>query len=147
MNLDEGRPLRQVSLLLREAKVGWADRLDLLGEHLLRQQSVVPVPHNFEDNLQRPVPGSHTDELADSQLAKLLAAWISERGMSRLLVTSRHPFPRPNHADRRLEFRHLRPLSLVETRKLVWRLPGLDRLAPEHLQRAYADVGGHPQGA
>jgi len=65
--------------------------------------------------------------------------------MGRLLVTSRHPFPLPNRADRRLQAHHLGPLSLAETRKLVWRLPGLDRLEPDQLQRAYADVGGHPR--
>jgi len=146
MRLDEGHPLRQVSLLLREPKVGWAERLDLLAEHLLRQLPVVLLLDNFEDNLQ-PANGRGPNayELVDPQLAGFLAAWIEARGMSRLLVTSRHPFPLPGHADGRLERHHLGPLSLAETRKLVWRLPGLDRLEPEQLQRAYADVGGHPR--
>jgi tetratricopeptide (TPR) repeat protein len=65
--------------------------------------------------------------------------------MSRLLVTCRYPFPLPENADRRLAAHHVGPLSLAETRKLVWRLPGLDRLKAGQLQRAYVDVGGHPR--
>ncbi|GAA0922127.1 reverse transcriptase/maturase family protein [Virgisporangium aurantiacum] len=38
-----------------------------------------------------------------------------------------------------------RPLSWAETRKLVWRLPGLDSLTAEQQHRAYTDVGGHPR--
>jgi tetratricopeptide (TPR) repeat protein len=144
-NLEEGHPLRQLARLLREPKIPWTERLDLLADHLLRQQPVVLLLDNFEDNLQQASNGTHGFELADPQLAGFLTAWINARGMSRLLITSRHPFSLPNMADKRLEPHHLGPLSLAETRKLVWRLPGLDRLGPGQLQRAYADVGGHPR--
>src|SRR5262249_14142709 len=40
---------------------------------------------------------------------------------------------------------HLGPLAPAETRKLVWRLPGLDALKPNELRRAYEEVGGHPR--
>jgi TIR domain/CHAT domain len=143
--LDGTHPLRQLAQLLRGPKVNWPDRLDLLAEHMLRQQPVVLLLDNFEDNLQPAQDGRHAFELADPELAGFLTAWIHARGMSRLLVTSRYPFLLPNNADRRLEAHHLGPLSLAETRKLVWRLPGLDRLDPGQLQRAYADVGGHPR--
>jgi hypothetical protein len=63
----------------------------------------------------------------------------------RLLITSRYPFQLPGGAERRLEAHHLGPLSLAETRKLIWRLPGLDALPPDQRQRAYTDVGGHPR--
>ena len=37
------------------------------------------------------------------------------------------------------------PLSLAETRKLIWRLEGLDTLSGRDRIRAYTDVGGHPR--
>jgi tetratricopeptide (TPR) repeat protein len=143
--LDEEHPWRQLAWLLREPKVDWADRLDLLGEHLLGQQPVMLLLDNFEDNLQPASNGAPGFEVVDPQLAGFLAAWVAARGMDRLLVTCRYPFALPNNAERRLAAHHLGPLSLAETRKLVWRLPGLDRLAPAQLERAYADVGGHPR--
>jgi tetratricopeptide (TPR) repeat protein len=39
----------------------------------------------------------------------------------------------------------LGPLSLAQTRKLIWRLPGLDALTGAQQQRARTDVGGHPR--
>jgi tetratricopeptide (TPR) repeat protein len=142
---DETHLLRQLARLLREPKTDWTDRLDLLAEHLLHQAPVLLLLDNFEDNLQ---PTNHADpafELTDPQLAEFFSAWIHARGMSQLLVTSRYPFPLPDNANKRLETHHLGPLSLAETRKLVWRLPALDKLDPDQLQRAYADVGGHPR--
>jgi hypothetical protein len=46
---------------------------------------------------------------------------------------------------RRLRWHHLGPLSLAETRKLIWRLPALDALPAADQQRAYTYVGGHPR--
>ena len=46
---------------------------------------------------------------------------------------------------RRLAWHHLGPLSLAETRKLIWRLPALDALPAAGQQRAHALVGGHPR--
>jgi hypothetical protein len=138
--------LHRLAVVLREPKVDWTDRLDWLGEHLLGQLPVVLLLDNFEDNLQSVNGGgSSAFEVADEQLAAFLATWIGAPGMSRLLVTSRYLFPLPDRAHRRLQAHHLGPLSLAETRKLVWRLPGLDRLEPDELQRAYTDVGGHPR--
>jgi hypothetical protein len=78
-------------------------------------------------------------------LAAFLAAWVRSPGMSRLLVTSRYPFTLPDRVHQRLETLHLGPLSWAETRKLIWRLPGLDALTPDQQQRAWTDVGGHPR--
>ena len=64
---------------------------------------------------------------------------------ARLLVTSRYPFTLPGGAGRRLAWHHLGPLSLAETRKLIWRLPALDALPASDQQRAHAMVGGHPR--
>jgi hypothetical protein len=81
----------------------------------------------------------------DPQLADLLAAWVTGPGGLRLLVTSRYPFSLPDRADRQLTTHHLGRLSFAETRKLLWRLPGLDALTSDDKQRAYAVVGGHPR--
>ena len=35
--------------------------------------------------------------------------------------------------------------SATATRKLIWRLPGIDALSREDQLRAYTDVGGHPR--
>ena len=64
---------------------------------------------------------------------------------ARLLVTSRYPFTLPGGVHRRLAWHHLGPLSLAETRKLIWRLPALDALPAAGQQRAHALVGGHPR--
>jgi tetratricopeptide (TPR) repeat protein len=82
--------------------------------------------------------------LADAQLAAFLAAWV-KLDLTRLIITTRHPFPLPGRAERRLPRHHLGPLSQAETRKLLWRLPALDKLDPTQRKRAYTDVGGHPR--
>lgn len=64
---------------------------------------------------------------------------------TRLLVTSRHSFPLPHRAHRRLAYHHLGPLSAAETRKMIWRLPALDALTGPQRHRAYTDLGGHPR--
>ncbi|MEO1085198.1 MAG: tetratricopeptide repeat protein, partial [Acidobacteriota bacterium] len=93
---------------------------------------------NFEDNLS--LPGDENVEFKSSVLAEMLEAWLAQPGHSRLLITSRYPVPL-----RRLDDHALGPLSPAETRKLIWRLPGLDALEPAEQQRAYVDVGGHPR--
>src|SRR5262249_42144736 len=98
---------------------------------------------NFEDNLVVTEQGSR--RVADSELASLLATWLGSPGRSRLVVTSRYPFQLPEGRERGLEVLHLGPLSLAETRKLIWRLEGLNALSLEEQRRAYADVGGHPR--
>jgi tetratricopeptide (TPR) repeat protein len=83
--------------------------------------------------------------MKSEDLAYLLACWVRNPGRSRFLFTSRPPFELPDRAHRRLEALHLGPLSFAETRKLLWRLPGLDALSREEQLRAYTDVGGHPR--
>ena len=98
---------------------------------------------NFEDNLAETDDGGW--QVRDPELGAFLAAWARRPGRGRLLLTSRHPFALPKSAERRLAALHLGPLSAAETRKLIWRLPGLDALTPEDENRAYRDVGGHPR--
>lgn len=84
-------------------------------------------------------------ELADADLAGFLAAWVQAAPQATFVCTSRYPFTLPGGMARRLHWHHLGPLSLAETRKLIWRLPALDALPPGDQQRAYAMVGGHPR--
>jgi tetratricopeptide (TPR) repeat protein/predicted nucleic acid-binding protein len=141
---EEHHPLRRAIPMLRDARLPWRDRLGVLVEQLLRHHLVVLLLDNFEDNLT-PTDDRPGHVLADPELAAFLAAWIRSSGMSRLLVTSRFPFGLPRQAHRRLQTLHLGPLSWAETRKLIWRLPGLDALDREQQQRAWTDVGGHPR--
>jgi hypothetical protein len=94
---------------------------------------------NFEDNLD----GAHA--LNEPDLAEMLSYWLHDPGQSRILITCRYRFSLPNEVQERLEVLPLGPLSLAETRKLVWRLPGLDALPAQKLERAYQEVGGHPR--
>ena len=78
-------------------------------------------------------------------LAGLLAAWVTDPGRSRLLVTSRHPFTLPGKAEGALSFRQLGALSRAETLKLAWSLPALDRLDERELEQVWRLAGGHPR--
>ena len=98
---------------------------------------------NFEDNL-RPAEGAGY-VTRDAVLADLLAAWVTDPGSSRLLVTSRYPFTLPGAAERALSFRQLGALSRAETMKLAWSLPALDRLDESQLDRVWRLAGGHPR--
>jgi tetratricopeptide (TPR) repeat protein len=128
---------------LRAAAEPWADRLAMLQEHLLARQLLLLVLDNFEENLT--AGSDHDYRVADAELAGFLANWAFGHDHGRLVVTSRYPFPLPDRADRLLDWHHLGPLSPAETRKLMWRLPGLDALSSTDQRRAYADVGGHPR--
>ncbi|MGN9760566.1 tetratricopeptide repeat protein [Streptomyces sp. SD31] len=140
--LAEDDMLRRVAAMLADATPSWRERWELIQQVVLPRLPVLLVLDNAEDLLVQSDGGWQP---ADPDLADLLAAWAAAAPRARLLVTSRYPFSLPNRMHRRLTMHHLGPLSLAETRKLIWRLPGLDTLGKEDLQRAYADVGGHPR--
>ncbi|MGH8910072.1 MAG: CHAT domain-containing protein, partial [Egibacteraceae bacterium] len=125
----------------------WRDRLALLRDNVLGDVPVLLILDNFEDNLSDDTamerPGWRA--VRDSALADLLAGLIRSPGQCRLLITSRYPFALPARTERLLSFKHLGPLSLAETLKLAWALPGLDRLAEPELERVWRMVGGHPR--
>jgi tetratricopeptide (TPR) repeat protein len=140
--VPDTHPDRQLAAYLRTPGETWSDRLQVALE-VLGSRPVTLLLDNFETNLDPQSTGTGT--IRDEALAIFLTAWIRSPGAHRLLVTSRYPFPLPEGAERRLEIHHLGPLSLAETRKLIWRLPGLDALTREQQQRAWTDVGGHPR--
>jgi tetratricopeptide (TPR) repeat protein len=125
------------------ADLPWPDRLAILREHVLGHVPVMLLLDNFEDNLYPSNAAGHA--VRDEVLAELLAAWATDPGESRLLVTSRYPFRLPGGADRTLSFRQLGPLSRVEAMKLAWSLPALDQLDERQLEQVWRLVGGHPR--
>jgi tetratricopeptide (TPR) repeat protein len=124
------------------ADVGWQDRLAVLRGHVLDHVPVLVLLDNFEDNLH---PGEAGYAVRDEVLAGLLAAWVTDPGTSRLLLTSRHPFTLPNGAEGALSFRQLGALSRAETLKLAWSLPALDQLDEGQLEQVWRLAGGHPR--
>ena len=138
---EGGEGLVEAAQALRHADVEWAERWDLL-TRILGAVPMLVLLDNFEDNL---TGEAGTWSVTDPELADLLGRWARNPGKSKLLVTSRHPFGLPDHADRRLAKLHLGPLSPAETSKLMWQLPGLDDLTRDQRARAYRDVGGHPR--
>jgi len=136
--LPELHPHRQVVAALIDASPPWEQRLALVRDVVLAELPILLVLDNAEDNL------TAEHEFDDQQLAQFLAAW-ARLDRARLLVTSRHPFSLPHRAHRRLACHHLGPLSVAETRKMIWRLPALDALTGPQRLRAYSDLGGHPR--
>ncbi|MFD3621071.1 tetratricopeptide repeat protein [Streptomyces sp. NPDC058676] len=142
--LPESDPLRQATVALTDARAPWRESWELVRQNVLPRLPAVLIVDNAEDLLTR-TPSGDGRRPADPELADLLEAWTAASPDTRLLVTSRYPFSLPGRAHRRLAAHHLGPLSFAETRKLIWRLPGLDALSPADQQRAYTDVGGHPR--
>ena len=139
-----GEDLAPAALMLRAADVEWADRWRLLAEQILPGLPMTVLLDNFEDNLKEADDGGCW-QVRDPELAAFLAGWARRPGQSKLLFTCRHLFTLPGSAERRLTGLHLGPLSVTETSKLIWRLPGLDALTAEEKDRAYRNVGGHPR--
>jgi tetratricopeptide (TPR) repeat protein len=140
--LPDRDPLRQVAAELLDARPPWPERLELVRQVVLPQAPVLLLVDNAEDLLTEFGDGR---ELADADLAGFLAAWTQAGPQATLVCTSRYPFTLPGGLARRLRWHHLGPLSLAETRKLIWRLPALDALPPGDQQRAHTIVGGHPR--
>jgi tetratricopeptide (TPR) repeat protein len=143
-HLPEDHAYRELSQVVRNPQLEWRERLGYLGQLLLGRERVLLLLDNFDDNLEE-AEGGGGWQVADAELASLLASWVERPGRSRLVVTSRYPFQLPEGQEGRLEAYHLGPLTLAETRQLIWDLPGLNRLNREEQRRAYADVGGHPR--
>ncbi|MEH0825903.1 tetratricopeptide repeat protein [Micromonospora sp. CPCC 205714] len=127
--------------------LAWSDRFALLREQILAGMRILVVLDNFEDNLVRDSDTGAGWSVGDPGLAGLLAAWLTNPGRSRLLITSRYRFALPDPAAERLRPYQVPPLSLAETRKLLWSLPRLDRHAADIYaqQRIWRTVGGHPR--
>ncbi|MCW8382093.1 tetratricopeptide repeat protein [Streptomyces justiciae] len=143
-DLPETDPLRRITAALADASSPWRDRWQLIRQFVLPRVRMLMIVDNAEDLLDPALPDDDR-QLKDAEFAELLAAWTEASPRTRLLITSRHPFQLPRQADEQLLAHHLGPLSLAETRKLIWRLDGLAALSPADQRRAYTDVGGHPR--
>ena len=144
MGMDHNHPLREIANLMRRGEMPWEDRFRILSQNILPQVPILLLVDNFEDNLVVP-DGADGWEIQNDSLGKLLALWLNNPGMSRLLVTSRYPFPLPDSGEVDLKEFHLGPLSFAETRKLIMRLEGVKALGPKDQRRAWEEVGGHPR--
>jgi len=140
--LGDRDPLRQAAATLTDARPPWRDRLELIRRLVLPRLPVMLLVDNAETLL---TGGGGSRQLADVDLAEFLAAWVRAAPQTRLVGTSRYPFTLPGGLQGRLVWHHLGPLSLAETRKLIWRLPALDALSAGDQRRAHAMVGGHPR--
>ena len=147
--LDDSHPLSRVARELHEPQRDWGDQLMLVEELILPSVRVLLVLDEAEQNMrgadQSGVTGATPSELTDPELAAFIDRWTSLSTNARLLVTSRYPITLASRVLDRITTHHLGPLSRAETRKLMWRLPGLDALEPADRDRAYVDVGGHPR--
>ena len=140
--LDDRDPLRQVAAVLTDAGPPWRDRLELIRRVVLPRLPVLLLVDNAETLL---TSDSTSRQLTDPDLASFLGAWIQAAPRAQLLSTSRYPFTLPDGLHQRLVWHHLGPLSVAETRKLIWRLPALDALRTGDQRQAHAMVGGHPR--
>ena len=138
--VDERHSVRQCAAVLGRADIDWEQRLGVLSQVVLGELPIVLLVDNFEDNLVDEGPALRSEDLGN-----FLATWLRAPGKSRVVFTCRYPFELPHGAEGRLERLHLGPLTFAETRKLVWRLGGLDALGPDALRRAWERVGGHPR--
>ena len=147
--LDDSHRLSRVADELRKPQRDWGDQLTLVERLVLPSVRVLLVLDEAEQNMRDPDQGRVTraapSELTDPELAAFIDRWTSLSPNARLLVTSRYPIMLASRVLDRITPHHLGPLSRAETRKLMWRLPGLDALGPADRDRAYADVGGHPR--
>ncbi|MFE5595346.1 tetratricopeptide repeat protein [Streptomyces sp. NPDC056549] len=126
--LTETHPLHQWVIALNEPGRDWRG---LLGTPAGASVPLLLVVDNAEDNLD----ADH--RLLDAELAEFLDAWAQRHST---LVTSRYPFPVAG-----VENLHLGPLTWQETRKLFWRLPGIDALTRSEQTQVWARLGGHPR--
>jgi tetratricopeptide (TPR) repeat protein len=147
--LDDSHRLSRVAHELDKPQRDWGDQLTLVERLVLPSVRVLLVLDEAEQNMRDPDQGRVTravpSELTDPELAAFIDRWTSLSPNARLLVTSRYPIRLASRVLDRITPHHLGPLSRAETRKLMWRLPGLDALGPADRDRAYADVGGHPR--
>ncbi|MEV7099501.1 CHAT domain-containing protein [Amycolatopsis sp. NPDC051045] len=133
---------------LEDDEMPWRDRLDDFAECVLpslRSGILLVLDDPIGDPLESGTPGGSGYGEPEAGLVDFLDAWLGLGKLARLIVTSRHREPLTGSAGHRLRTHHLGPLSAAETRKLVFRLPALDRLPPADRQRVHHDLGGHPR--
>lgn len=135
---DKATLFRRLSDELRMGSTPWRQRLDALARILFSTTRITLLLDNADANATIQPTGSAS--LDDTNLAEFLNAWISAPGNGRLVLTSRVPIALDG-----LHSHHLGPLSVNETRRLMWRFPALRSLPAAEYHRTYLTVGGHPR--
>jgi tetratricopeptide (TPR) repeat protein len=122
----------------------WDERLRDFAAHVLPKfrQNVLLV---LDDPIGDPLSTDGEHVRPEQDMGEFLKAWLALGRQARLIVTTRHREPLADDVGRRLVTHHLGPLSAAETRKLIFRLPAVDRLSPADQERAHHDLGGHPR--
>jgi hypothetical protein len=128
---------------IRNVRLHWRERLELIADHVLPRVAVTLLLDNFEDN--QDVQASGDGRIRERELEAFIESWVNLQDSARLVITSRHSLTFPNIGEGWLLDLHLGPLTLSEARRLVWRLPALDALPDADLRAAVAAVGGHPR--
>ena len=103
----------------------------------LAEEKMVLILDDFEQNLKPGGSGFLSDEVGD-YLRSLQKSALT----GRLLITSRYPIPGSSPYFYPIP---VGPLSPAERRKMVLRLPALQKLDRQALARVLRLVGGHPR--
>ncbi len=128
--------LQRAAALLLQTTLPDEARLQVLGQ-LLAGQRLLLVLDNYEDNLA--LLGR---EFLDPASEAILLALLGSARQGKVLITSRYPLPAGGEW---LASEHLGPLSLAETRRLIYRLPALAGGEPQFVSLALRQIGGHPR--
>jgi tetratricopeptide (TPR) repeat protein len=111
-------------------------RLNVVGT-VLQTERILLVLDNFEDNLD--VGGA---AFLDETTAVALRFLAERAQVGKLLITCRYPVP---DVDAWFAHQTLGPLSTAQTRKFLWRLPGLHGFEGHDLREVIRRIGGHPR--
>ena len=103
----------------------------------MQQYRVLLVLDDFEQNLD--IEGR---QFNDTSIVSFLKMMIEGSVEGRFLITSRYPLP---GFDNLLKNLPVGPLSNSQVRKLLLRLPALQRENRDVLQRILGQIGGHPR--
>ncbi len=120
-----------------------AQQIEMVIKYLGSRVPLLLFLDNFEDELIPAAEGVRA--IRNPELARVLSLWSAQPGPSKLLITSRYPFPLENVPSTRFRKQMVGPLDRAESRKLMLRFPALRVLSGEELGAVHNRLGGHPR--